>query len=397
MRVKRPGFVFLLFLILASMAGAAAPRATTPIHGVGGGAGGEAPAVPTGTGSGLVAVIPEFSFPLVPTFNTGIAVDETTIYVTLFTQAAMNLYDLDGNLQATNPLAGAPPTHWGGFNGVTEKNEAELYMVAVADGSQTSAIYRFTKVGGAFQGQVDISPPVEGANGIGFDGTDLFVNQGSSTPLLAYRVDPLTGSVLQTYPASPGHGARVGLTYWRNSDLLVESYHPPGAGIALLDPADGTELQFIPQADLGYDGLADDIEVVGDKLYLIGNTAQRVFVYTLTFDLDGDGVPNVDDNCPADSNPDQADADTDGLGDACDNCVENANPDQADADADGVGDACDNCPDDANPDQVDGDGDGVGDACDADDVPSTTGIGVVLLVLATLCTGTWLLRCQVAN
>jgi hypothetical protein len=35
-------------------------------------------------------------------------------------------------------------------------------------------------------------------------------------------------------------------------------------------------------------------------------------------DTDGDGIPDVDDNCPAVANPDQANADTDGAGNACD-------------------------------------------------------------------------------
>lgn len=35
-------------------------------------------------------------------------------------------------------------------------------------------------------------------------------------------------------------------------------------------------------------------------------------------DSDGDGVPNIDDNCPFDVNPDQADNDGDGAGNACD-------------------------------------------------------------------------------
>jgi len=116
-------------------------------------------------------------------------------------------------------------------------------------------------------------------------------------------------------------------------------------------------------------------------------------------DSDGDGVFDPYDNCPAISNPDQANADFDALGDVCDddinlddtdgdgvldtidNCVDDANPDQLDSDGDGLGDVCDavfsvdtdedgifdendNCPNDANADQADTDGDGVGDVCD---------------------------------
>jgi hypothetical protein len=38
-------------------------------------------------------------------------------------------------------------------------------------------------------------------------------------------------------------------------------------------------------------------------------------------DTDGDGVCDVDDDCPLVANPAQADADVDGLGDACDPCT----------------------------------------------------------------------------
>jgi len=109
-------------------------------------------------------------------------------------------------------------------------------------------------------------------------------------------------------------------------------------------------------------------------------------------DEDGDGIPDGEDNCPAVSNPGQADADKDGEGDVCDedndadgisdvedNCIAVANPNQEDMDGDGIGDACDedidgdgipngqdNCLLDLNPDQKDFDGDLVGDACDED-------------------------------
>ena len=57
-------------------------------------------------------------------------------------------------------------------------------------------------------------------------------------------------------------------------------------------------------------------------------------------DQDMDGIPDDQDNCPANANANQADADGDGVGDACDNCPSNANADQADSDNDGVGDVC---------------------------------------------------------
>lgn len=93
-------------------------------------------------------------------------------------------------------------------------------------------------------------------------------------------------------------------------------------------------------------------------------------------DDDMDGIPNLLDNCPGDSNADQADGDSDAIGDACDNCPSAYNPDQADTDTDGIGDACDdrdddgvidisdNCPDDPNALQEDADTDDVGDVCD---------------------------------
>ncbi len=80
----------------------------------------------------------------------------------------------------------------------------------------------------------------------------------------------------------------------------------------------------------------------------------------LTFDIldsDGDGVPDVSDNCPSDPNADQQDTDEDGQGDVCDN----------DDDNDGIADASDNCPLDFNPGQEDADNDGTGDVCDGDE------------------------------
>ena len=98
-------------------------------------------------------------------------------------------------------------------------------------------------------------------------------------------------------------------------------------------------------------------------------------------DPDGDGVETTYDNCPGKPNPDQLDTDKDGIGDECDNCPLVPNFDQLDENNNGKGDVCeeeiynpdldgdgfpnteDNCPNKPN-DQTDSDGDGIGDACD---------------------------------
>ena len=73
-------------------------------------------------------------------------------------------------------------------------------------------------------------------------------------------------------------------------------------------------------------------------------------------DKDGDGIPDMSDNCPATSNPDQKDTDGDGIGDACNDAL--------DQDGDEWADRLDNCPKIYNPDQSDIDKDGKGDVCD---------------------------------
>jgi hypothetical protein len=74
-------------------------------------------------------------------------------------------------------------------------------------------------------------------------------------------------------------------------------------------------------------------------------------------DIDFDGIPDGEDNCPFVSNPGQQDSDGNGIGDTCQFVAK-------DTDRDGVDESVDNCRYVANPDQSDADGNGVGDACD---------------------------------
>ena len=72
-------------------------------------------------------------------------------------------------------------------------------------------------------------------------------------------------------------------------------------------------------------------------------------------DIDGDGIDNDGDDCPLE-NP-TTDADNDG----CEDDVT-----EPDTDSDTIPDATDNCPNESNTDQADLDEDGIGDACDPD-------------------------------
>lgn len=95
----------------------------------------------------------------------------------------------------------------------------------------------------------------------------------------------------------------------------------------------------------------------------------------ITGDADGDGIVDASDNCPNVYNPvhvyasAQEDSDTDGVGDACDTCpADNGNTcalfDPFDIDGDGYPNVLDNCPGLPNENQDDEDEDGKGDDCD---------------------------------
>ncbi|MCA9557568.1 MAG: PKD domain-containing protein, partial [Myxococcales bacterium] len=149
---------------------------------------------------------------------------------------------------------------------------------------------------------------------------------------------------------------------------------------------DATELDA-PEAGLRFNCSLTATDALGAE------SVQQFVVVVNNVDSDDDGVDEGSDNCPATSNPDQADNDGDGIGDACDedddndgvldpddNCDLVPNPDQANADGDRLGNACDpdddndgvpddgdNCPLVANADQANHDADPLGDACDDDD------------------------------
>lgn len=113
-----------------------------------------------------------------------------------------------------------------------------------------------------------------------------------------------------------------------------------GQWVEYIVPLPGNEVWTLSQsgtpdlAEINYFELHADTWESGFTLWLDG------VGFEPSFDQDGDGVPDADDNCPSIINPDQSDVDEDVVGDACDNCPFVHNPDQQDSDGDGIGDAC---------------------------------------------------------
>jgi hypothetical protein len=144
---------------------------------------------------------------------------------------------------------------------------------------------------------------------------------------------------------------------FNGQDFAIVGPGPTGEGVYFArvkcEPRDGCPDVLAGQPDIDGDGVPD----VCDNCAALPNVSQS--------DRDGDGVGDACDACPATAD-DQHDGDDDGIGDACDACPSVATDElgNVDRDGDGIGDACDSCPDARDAAQRDGDGDGVGDACD---------------------------------
>jgi hypothetical protein len=158
-----------------------------------------------------------------------------------------------------------------------------------------------------------VSPDTVLRNSILYNGTTNHVNFGSGASGFGFPVEYST--VLG--PASvPGTGNQT------DDPMFVDR----AAGNYRLDAASPARDAGDPDPSWNdEDGSINDMGAFGGPA-------------DLTFDADGDGVPDGFDPCPLDAGT--LDTDLDGVPDGCDVCPDLADPMQVDTDLDGIGDVC---------------------------------------------------------
>ena len=151
------------------------------------------------------------------------------------------------------------------------------------------------------------------------------------------------------------------------------------------DDTDEFKLDATESVDTDGDGTGNNADTDDDNDGVLDEDEAELGSNPLLVDGDNDGIDDSNDNCPAASNPSQTNTDNDLQGDACDRDDDNdglsdleerllgSDPLLADSDNDGVLDIVDDCPVNSNPpvdpngEQLNTDGDLQGDACDHDD------------------------------
>jgi gliding motility-associated-like protein len=185
--------------------------------------------------------------------------------------------------------------------------------------------------------------PYSGGNGVVYSGFITGEGIAQLSGALSYSGSSQGAIASGTYVIQPGGFTADNYTLsYVNGSLIIEAGDTDGDGI--LDINDNCPtVANVDQADLDADGLGDvcDADKDGDgfsNTYEIACGTDPMDALSFPSDIDADGIPDCVD----------PDRDGDGILDVNDNCVTTPNTDQADYDSDGLGDVCDS--------DIDGDG-----------------------------------------
>lgn len=219
----------------------------------------------------------------------------------------------------------------------------------------------------------------EGPNGIVLNGAKLLTGDVTLTATNE-RVQLSSGSVVGIGDAhlttSGGGGINVntaigGFTFTNAGDGDVVISEVDALTVAGENTGGSISVEAGGILTVGPGGLmtnGGDVALTGSCVEELGSVITNGGMFNVVEvdpDCDGDGVLNVDDNCPTIPNVSQANMDGDAAGDACDAFPADAN-ETRDADNDGVGDNSDALPNDPS-ETNDSDGDGTGNNADTDD------------------------------
>lgn len=272
------------------------------------------------------------------------------------------------------------------INGPSNFDQIGMTVKLNSAGDRVAFSLYGSDVGALNAGEVQVysySNGVWSQMGTGFTGVQLNENLGINISL--------SGDGDRLFLSSPKRtvGGVFGIAY-----LL---YWDGSSWSSVFNLQDTVSYKLIGRCAIAPNGLSIVIGYPSYDVNLPSHSKGRVLVYENIIDTDDDGLDDLIDNCPAESNSNQLDYDNDGVGNVCDNCVNNSNTNQIDSDNDSTGDVCDECPNDpnkilpgscgcgnldididgdtvadcidncpslANSDQADADCDGVGDECD---------------------------------
>jgi RHS repeat-associated protein len=174
------------------------------------------------------------------------------------------------------------------------------------------------------------------------------VSQQGSRSFTYDAMGNMTGNGTFTF----SYNAEDRMSEVRQGGNLVAAYDYDAGGNRVRKTVGGVQTLFFYGIEGQVSAEADSTGMVRVSYVYVGPRR----IAQVNNDVDGDGVPNVTDNCPSVANPNQADQDGDGLGDACD-----AAPTNPDQDGDGLKDGDEVRIYHTDPAKADTDGDGVSD------------------------------------